>query len=403
MLNRVAAPVLNGPPPANAPAVRVGVVCDFVEENWPSMDLVADMFLEHLQQDHASYLPSRLCPRMIRHFGVVPWARRNRTAYNADRLVNRFWHYPRWLRGRVDDFDLFHVIDHSYSQLLHLLPPERTLVSCHDLEAFRCTLDTKNSGRSPMHRILARRTLTGFQKAAQVTCDSESIKKELLSYDLISPARVTVVANGVHPACSPKAEPIADFEAQQLLGAQDGAPELLNVGTAVDRKRIDILLKVFAEVRRQVPRARLIRAGGNFTAAQSTLIERLQIQDAVVVLPFMTRSVLAAVYRRAALVLQTSDYEGFGLPVAEAMACGTVVVASDIPVFREVGGDAISYCPNSRLITWSDTVVELLRERRDDFHLWDARRKGSVARASRFTWNIYVSKIISLYQRILNS
>ena len=63
------------------------------------------------------------------------------------------------------------------------------------------------------------------------------------------------------------------------------------------------------------------------------------------VLPFVDRRVLAAVYRRVALLLQTSDREGFGLPVAEAMTCGTPVVASDLPALREVGGPAATYCP----------------------------------------------------------
>ena len=62
--------------------------------------------------------------------------------------------------------------------------------------------------------------------------------------------------------------------------------------------------------------------------------------DAIVVLPFVDRATLAAVYRRAALALLPSEREGFGLPLVEALACGTPVVASDIPVLREVGGDA---------------------------------------------------------------
>jgi glycosyltransferase involved in cell wall biosynthesis len=383
--------------------VAVGVICDFVEENWPSMDLVAEMLLRCAAQDHAGSIGAvRLCPPMVRRFSGFSFAERSRTAFNADRLVNRFWRYPRWLRGKVKDFGLFHVVDQSYSQLLHELPPQRTLVTCHDLETFRCILEPDSCARSPIHRMMARRTLSGFQKAAFVACDSEATRAELLSYQLISPARVTVVANGVHPACSPEPDPAADREAERLLGPPGRAADLLNVGSVIGRKRIDVLLQVFAEVRRQTPGARLIRVGGDFNADQASLIDRLQIRDAVLVLPFLSRPVLAAVYRRAALVVQTSAYEGFGLPVAEAMACGTVVVATDMPVFREVGGDAAVYCPKSDLPAWSETIVGLLRERRDDFEEWQQRRQAGVTRAGAFTWNNYAAQIVALYRLILN-
>ena len=63
---------------------------------------------------------------------------------------------------------------------------------------------------------------------------------------------------------------------------------------------------------------------------------------------------LAAVYRRAALVLQPSEAEGFGLPVAEALACGTPVLASDLAVLREVGGEAAVYRAVGDVPAWSD-------------------------------------------------
>jgi hypothetical protein len=65
--------------------------------------------------------------------------------------------------------------------------------------------------------------------------------------------------------------------------------------------------------------------------------------DSVVELPFLERPVLAAVYRRSAALLATSTREGFGWPVVEAMACGTPVVASDLPVFREFAGRVPDY------------------------------------------------------------
>src|ERR1700737_3877953 len=105
--------------------LRLTVVCDLVEENWPSMDLVAEMLLKHLRTDHAdSVWAKRMCPPMICRFGRVPLLRNKSPAFNIDRLLNRFWDYPRRLRERLRSFDFFHVCDHSYSHLVHSLPEE---------------------------------------------------------------------------------------------------------------------------------------------------------------------------------------------------------------------------------------------------------------------------------------
>ena len=101
------------------------------------------------------------------------------------------------------------------------------------------------------------------------------------------------------------------------------------MGSTVPRKRIDILIRVFSEVKKKTPNVRLIRSGGSFTADQTMMIEKLGLRDSVTVLPFLERRHLASVYRRASVVLQPSEREGFGLPVIEAMASGTPIVASD--------------------------------------------------------------------------
>jgi len=77
--------------------------------------------------------------------------------FNADRLLNRFWDYPRWLRPRVRDFDLFHLVDQSYSQLVHELPAHRTVVTCHDLDTFRSVFEPDKEPRSMVFRAMSRR------------------------------------------------------------------------------------------------------------------------------------------------------------------------------------------------------------------------------------------------------
>jgi glycosyltransferase involved in cell wall biosynthesis len=287
---------------------------------------------------------------------------------------------------------------------VHVLPPNRTIITCHDLDAFRSVVDPLRHPRSRFYRAMAQRMLAGFAKAARVTCDSATVHDELLSYGLVPPDRLVVAPIGVHPSCTPQPQPAADAEASRLLGcARPDSVDLLHVGSTIHRKRIDILLRVFAAVHSHFPSARLIRVGGPLTPAQISLAEQLGIHDSLVSLPLLDRNVLAAVYRRATLVLQPSDAEGFGLPVVEAMACGTPVVASEIAVLKEVGGDAATYCPVGDVLVWQQRVCDLLMERSFDDERWSARRAKGISHASRFGWEAYAATMVSLYQDVLRA
>ena len=385
---------------ATTPA-RVAILCDIVEENWPSMDLVGEMLFEHLRRDHAdSFAATRLFPPMRRR--LTRLRPRSRNLFNADRLMNRFWDYQGWIGPQKQDYDLFHVIDHSYGQLVHHLPAEKTVISCHDLDTFRCLLEPHSEPRSRMFRKMMKHVLSGFRKAAAVTCDSVVIRDELLAHDLIAPERVRVIPLGVHPACTPEPDLAADTEARRLLnGCREDAINFLHVGSTIKRKRIDVLLQVFAGVRKEFPDARLVRVGGAFTSAQMELAKQFNLENAIVVLPHLTREVLAAIYRRADLVLQPSDAEGFGLPVIEAMACGTPVVASDLPVLREVGGDAAVYARVADAPSWIESISGLLSERDHRPEEWNKRRAAAITQAVKFSWAEYTNNMVDLYREIL--
>jgi len=120
------------------------------------------------------------------------------------------------------------------------------------------------------------------------------------------------------------------------------------------------------------------------------------------VLPYLERRVLAALYRRAAVVVLPSEREGFGLPLLEAMACGTPAVASDLAALREVAGEVGVYRPISDMQAWADAVIELVTERCDNPDLWSARRRDVVARAGCFTWEKYTRRMVGLYREVLD-
>jgi glycosyltransferase involved in cell wall biosynthesis len=387
--------------------MRLAVICDYPEEGWPSMDLVGQMILAGLAERHAGAVAARrVCPPFRRRLARGPWGRRVRAARNADRLLNRFGDYPRALGrlARRGEFDLFHVVDHSYSQLVHALPPGRAIVTCHDLDTFGCLLEPARHQRPRWFRAMTRRILAGLQRAAAVVCDSEATRRALRAYGLVPPDRLHVVPLGTHPECSPAADPAADAAAGRLLGRPDpqGSPELLHVGSNIPRKRIDVLLGVVAAVRRTHPGARLIKVGGALEPAQDRLARSLGLADAVVALPFLDRPTLAAVYRRAALVLQPSEAEGFGLPVVEALACGAAVLASDIPALREVGGAAACYRPVGDVAAWADAAGELLGQHRSGGQAWQARRAAALEQAARFSWSAHVDRLVAIYRAVLD-
>ena len=381
------------------PRLRVAVIADYAEEGWPSMDLVADMLMSHLAAEHAQTVDATLIrPVMPRRLTrIAPGA--SGTPAGLDRVAARMFHYPRVLAALPGSFDVYHLVDHSYAHLLHRLPPGRTLATCHDLDTYRSVLQPDEEPRSWPFRWMTRRILSGLRLASHVACDSEATRAALVSLAAFPSDRVSVIPNGTDTGGEPDADAAADVEAARMLGPRRGV-ELLHVGSTIPRKRIDVLLDVFAGLRLARPDLRLTRVGGPFTAEQRVQARDTGVLDAIHVLPFVDRATLAAVYRRSALALLTSDREGFGLPIVEALACGTPIVASDIPVLREIGSGAVTYCPAGASADWVATILRLLHERETDAAAWRARRAAGLARAADFSWSRYTEDVVARYRVI---
>ena len=373
--------------------LRVALLADYLEEGWPSMDLVAEMLLDRLSREHAATIEVTLIrPPLQRRLSRVS---SQKLAFGVDRIAGRLWDYPRFAARLRERFDLFHIVDHSYAQLVHQLPADRTLVTCHDLDTFRSVLEPERERRSAAFRAMTRRILDGLRKAGHVACDTEATRTLLIERARFAEAKTSVVHNGLHPSFTTHHEAAADREAAQLLGPRRASNDILHVGSAIPRKRLDLLIQIMSELGGRV---RLVRVGGPFTAEQAALARDLGVS--VLVLPFLDRATLAAIYRRCALLVMPSEREGFGLPLLESLACGTPVVASDIAALREVGGDAVTYCPVGDLDGWTDAIHALLEEREQQSSEWAARQERGVRRAEAFSWSKYAGEIASLYERM---
>ncbi|MEM1417036.1 MAG: glycosyltransferase [Myxococcota bacterium] len=176
----------------------------------------------------------------------------------------------------------------------------------------------------------------------------------------------------------------------------EGRPYVLHVGSDLPRKRIDVLLRAFAVLRRKRPELCLAQRGARPREAQAALVRELGLEDAIVDLPRLRRDELAAHYRGARAVLLSSDAEGFGLPVIEALACGAPVACTDIPAFREVGGPVVHRAPAGEPEALARAALDALATV-DDVEVRAARS----AWAARTSWEAHAARIARAYGELL--
>jgi glycosyltransferase involved in cell wall biosynthesis len=168
-----------------------------------------------------------------------------------------------------------------------------------------------------------------------------------------------------------------------------GAPYVLGVSTVEPRKNLDVLLEAFALVRERRPELVLAVAGGSGWGAgegpRGARVRRLG---------FVPDGLLPALYRGASVCVYPSLFEGFGIPIVEAMACGTPVVSSAHPSLDEAGGDVAVRADPSSPEAFADAIERALDEP------GELVAKG-VAHASRFTWRACAEAVLAGYQTAL--
>ena len=317
---------------------KIAVVADLLEELWPSMDLAAEQLATHLSRlDGFEGMLIRPPLRV---------SRRGRRASAIERALGRFVQLPLELASRRFKADYFHIADHSYGHLSLLFPHDRVGVYCHDIDAYRALLPGSDAPRS--RKLLSRLLLRGLRHASVVFHSTSSVREEILRYDLVPASRLVQAPLGI---------------ATEFLGRPTPGvglrPYLLHVGSCTPRKNVELLLKVFASARQRLPGLRLVQIGGHWTEAQRAYIEKAKLTPHIQQRRGISRDELASQYAGATAVLVPSLAEGFGIPVIEALACGAPVIASDIPVLREVGFEGVRFCSLVDLDDWVRTVESL--------------------------------------------
>jgi alpha-1,3-rhamnosyl/mannosyltransferase len=219
-----------------------------------------------------------------------------------------------------------------------------------------------------------------WHRARLVLTDAEAVRGEILAAGLAPPERVRAVL--LAPAHG--AAPGAGGEAGALPAGVPGRFGLF-VGTVEPRKNPETLLTAWRLLRARLPDAPpLVVCGRIGWVGEGARLElaRARREGWLIHLERASEAELTALYRRAAVVALPSWYEGFGLPALEAAALGAPVVASDLPVLREVLGDAALFVPPDRPELWARRLEEVLG---DEGLRAELGRRGR-ERAAAFDW-----------------
>jgi glycosyltransferase involved in cell wall biosynthesis len=300
------------------------------------------------------------------------------------RVLNALWHRLEtpsfdWLAGTSID------IAHSPTPLLLPSRRGRSIITICDL----FFLDHPEATTREIRRDYATLVRSHVSRADAILAISETTALDIVNKLGVAPERVHVIHAGLDPR----------FFA--LPRSDEHEAYLLTVATIDPRKNLPVLLEAVALLRKRGWGGTLRIAGGAGldSAKLDETIARLSLEGVVDKLGYVDGETLTSLYRGAHAVVLPSLWEGFGLPLLEAMASGAPIIASDIAVHREVAAEAAVYAEPSDATALANAIESVVND--------DSVRSKLVARgrarAPQFSWDASAKKAVELYTSLVAS
>lgn len=314
-----------------------------------------------------------------------------------ERNLVRLWHrldfpFPRveWFIGGTPD--LFHATD-------FVLAPTRSrrkALTVHDL-AF---IHYPNAAMPALHHYLNVVVPRSVRRADHIIADSHHTARDLIEQWQTPPERITVVQGAVDHG---HFRPVPDPERQRIVReryAIGDRPFILALSRLEPRKNFVRLIEAFARARAEARLPHRLVIGGGKGWLYDEIFRRvaeLALQEDVRFTGFVADADLPALYSAAEFFTYPSLYEGFGLPIVEALACGTPVLTADNSCLPEAGGDGAYYVKAEEVDSIAAGIVRLAT----DADLRLRLRAAGLAHAAHFTWERSASQLLDAYTRAL--
>jgi glycosyltransferase involved in cell wall biosynthesis len=314
--------------------------------------------------------------------------------------MNDIWLARIWQRIRLPlpvelitgSLDIYHSPDFTLPPTLSDIP---TLLTVHDLSFLR----TPESAAPGLRGYLEVAVKRSVKLATHVLADSQSTKDDLIELYATPEDKITVLYAGVSSAFHPVTDSnqLMKVRKHYKLGEK---PFVLSVGTLQPRKNHVTLIKAFEQALSD-SEYNLVLAGGQGWSYEEVheLVRSRGLQHRVLFPGFVADEDLSALYSSADVMAFPSLYEGFGLPVLEAMACGVPVLASNTSCLPEVAGGAAVFVNPKNVEAMSDALLKLV----SNVDLRKTLREKGFERVEQFSWQSSAVKLLGVYRDLAQS
>ncbi|GIV80203.1 MAG: glycosyl transferase family 1 [Litorilinea sp.] len=315
----------------------------------------------------------------------------------SERNMVRLWHrldcpWPRvdWFTG--GPLDLFHATD-------FVLPPSnarRKILTVHDL-AF---LFYPDAALPSLHHYLNVVVPRSVRRADHIIADSHHTARDLQEQWQVPAETISVVQGAVdHSRFRPITDPARLAAVRQRYGIGD-RPFILGLSRLEPRKNFVRLIEAFHQARQEARLPHRLVIGGSKGWLYDAIFARVQelgLEEHVHFPGFVADEDLPALYAAAEFFAYPSLYEGFGLPIVEALACGTPVLTGDNSCLPEAGGPGALYVRAEEVESIAQGILQLAQDEQLRVRL----REAGLAHAAQFTWERSAQQLVAAYTKVL--